>query len=179
MDDKIVDPEVMAVMKITEALGDLDEPARRRVLQWAMERFSPQPRPAGQQRAVFDHAVAPSQQPPAGPAHDGQADFPALFNQANPTTAVERALVASYYIQTHRGSQDFASQEANTLLKELGHGIENITLAFNGMMAQSPKLAMQVQKSGTSQQARKRYRLTHEGITRVKRMLNREPEAVQ
>ena len=46
-------------------------------------------------------------------------------------------------------------------------------------MAQSPKLAMQVQKTGTSQQARKRCRLTHEGVKRAKRMLNREPEAVQ
>lgn len=112
-------------------------------------------------------------------ASDAQADFPGLFNQVNPATAVERALVASYFVQVHKGSQDFGSQEINALLKDLGHGIENITLAFNGMMAQSPKLAMQVQKSGTSQQARKRYRLTHEGITRVKRMLNRGTEAFQ
>ena len=47
------------------------------------------------------------------------------------------------------------------------------------LMAQSPKLAMQVQKTGTSQQARKRCRLTHEGVKRAKRMLNREPEAEQ
>ena len=46
MDDKVMDTEVMAVLKITEALGDLDESARRRVLQWAMERFCPQSRPA-------------------------------------------------------------------------------------------------------------------------------------
>lgn len=131
------------------------------------------------QRAIPERGAPPGQQPSELLASDAQADFPALFNQANPATAVERALVASYFVPVHKGSQDFGSQEINALLKDLGHGIENITLAFNGMMAQSPKLAMQVQKRGASQQARKRYRLTHEGLTRIKRMLYRDLEAFQ
>jgi hypothetical protein len=179
MEETIVDPEVMAVMKLTEALGGLDEPARRRVLQWAMERFGTQQRPPTASRAVSGTGAPPALYEVVGGNQPEQEDFPALFNRAGPTTAVDRALVASYYLHSARGATDFGSQEANALLKDLGHGIENITLAFNGMMAQSPKLAMQVQKSGTSKQARKRYRLTQEGIARVKRMLDRGMEATQ
>jgi hypothetical protein len=54
----------------------------------------------------------------------------------------------------------------------MGHGIGNITDAFNAAKEQKPALVMQTQKSGASKQARKRYKLTLMGIRRVESRLN-------
>ena len=56
-------------------------------------------------------------------------------------------------------------------LKDLGHSVSNITRAFDSMMSQRPRLVIQVRKSGKTKQARKRYRVSREGIKRVQSML--------
>jgi len=59
----------------------------------------------------------------------------------------------------------------STELKNLGHGVANITRAFNDLKARRPALAIQVQKSGRAKQARKKYKITEAGLTKVRKML--------
>jgi hypothetical protein len=66
---------------------------------------------------------------------------------------------------------DFASQEINAALKNLGHPIGNITSAFDNLKARKPAPVMQLKKSGTSKQARKTYRLTLAGKSAVEAMV--------
>jgi hypothetical protein len=44
------------------------------------------------------------------------------------------------------------------------------------MIAQTPRLILQTSKSGSSQQARKRYKVTREGVKRVQAMLNQQTD---
>jgi len=57
------------------------------------------------------------------------------------------------------------------MLKNLGHGIGNVTRACSALIAEKPALLMQVKKAGSTKQARKQYRLTTAGIQRVREML--------
>jgi len=62
----------------------------------------------------------------------------------------------------------------NASLKDLGHGLSNVTVALDGLKDEKPALILQLKKSGTSKQARKTYKLTVEGAKRVRQMLDHD-----
>jgi hypothetical protein len=107
----------------------------------------------------------------SGPGAPGGVDFATLFADASPTTDRDRALVAGYWFQVIRGEADLDGQTLNRELKNLGHGVGNITKAMTNLMNQDPQLVIQTRKSGGSAQARKKYRLTRAGITQVEGIL--------
>src|SRR5204862_6999499 len=98
-------------------------------------------------------------------------DFPTLFDAASPATEPEHAHVARYWIQVNQGKEDLHGQLLNDELKNMGHGIGNVTDALSSLIERRPALVIQTRKSGTSRQARKKYRLTTEGIRAVEQML--------
>ena len=61
--------------------------------------------------------------------------------------------------------------EVNTLLKSQGYPIGNITRAIEALRSASPSLILQLEKSGKSRQARKKLKLTEEGIRSVRRRI--------
>jgi hypothetical protein len=99
------------------------------------------------------------------------ADLASLCDLARPDTDAERALVAGYWLQCTQGQTEFTAQAVNDELKNLGHGVSNITNAFSSLKDQKPALVIQVRKDGTSQQARKKYRVTAEGKKAVDLMV--------
>jgi hypothetical protein len=165
------DDEINAMKQLAAALGPLDEGARTRVLQWAASRFN----------ASLPAAASTSRLHASGSnTSDAQQfeSFAELFEAAHPSTERERALVASYWMQIGQGEQSFGSQILNDALKDLGHGVGNITDALTALKEERPALILQLKKSGTSKQARKTYKLTQEGIRRVQGMMLREsPDA--
>jgi hypothetical protein len=170
-----VDPmrEISAMKAIAEALSELDGEATSRVLWWAGDRFGVSSIAIG----VNDKKAAAST---ANREEETDAEFESLadlYAAATPQTDVDRALVAGYWYQFIEQQEDFPSQTLNTALKDLGHGILNVTRALEGLKAQSPALAMQIKKSGNTQQARKRYKLTNAGRKAVEAMIqkNRAP----
>jgi hypothetical protein len=169
------DKEIDAMGSIAAALEGLDDDATTRVLRWAAQRFAGEKgeellsettagggRTDGHKSRVVNHEPA---------AFDAFVD---LFDAANPKTETERALVGGYWFQVIGGAADFPSQDINTALKDLGHGVSNITVAFSKLQTRKPALVRQVTKSGKSQQARKKYKLTQAGITAVQKMLSGE-----
>jgi len=159
------DLEIEAMGSLSRALTTLDPDARARVLRWASERYGIGLPPGTPGVPAQHDAVAPA------PAQAG--DLADLFDAANPTTQGEKVLVVAYWLQEVGGQPELESQEINDHLKHLGHGIPNITMALNDLMVRKPRLAIQTRKSGTTKQARKRYRLTTEGIRRVRSMIDR------
>jgi hypothetical protein len=93
---------------------------------------------------------------------------------ADPKTDRARALVAGYWQQVCEGQPSFAAQSLNTNLKNLGYRLSNITVSLEGLKSDRPALVLQLKKDGTSRQARKTYKLTHEGIRRVETMIAKE-----
>ncbi len=154
------DLEAEAISAVVSALKGLDEDAARRVVRWAAERYGVAAKASG----------ASVQGRTRGGAHR-PAELAELFAAAGPQTEPEKALVAGYFLQVTKGEQDFDSQPLNAALKHLGHGIKNITRALEALIATKPQLAIHLRKSGATQQARKRYRVTQAGIQRVEAML--------
>lgn len=114
-------------------------------------------------------------QPPvrsnAAAASTDFATFADFCNAASPGSGIDRVLVAGYWLQVVGQQDGFSSQDANKELKHLGHQSTNITRDLDHLQAGSPKLVIQVKKSGNTKQARKLYKLTHAGIIKVKEML--------
>jgi hypothetical protein len=169
-----VDPmrEISAMKAIAEALSELDGEATTRVLWWAGDRFG-----VSTAIGINDKKATAST---ANRENGTDAEFVSLadlYAAATPQTDIDRALVAGYWYQFIELQEDFPSQTLNTALKNLGHGILNVTRALEGLKTQSPALAMQIKKSGNTQQARKRYKLTNAGRKAVEAMIqkNRAP----
>jgi hypothetical protein len=159
------DAEITAMTGIAHALQYLDEPARIRVLSWANSRFGRLTAEGGRGSSVA-FSVA-----------EDRIEFSnlaELFDAADPKTDKEKALVSAYWTQVCQGQPNFGSQSINSSLKDLGHGVANITVSLGQLKDEKPALIHQIKKAGTSQQARKTYRLTEEGARRVRRMISKE-----
>lgn len=151
----------MATMN--EALQAFDTKTVQRVLRGAGERFQVK-------LAISPPRIAP----PAEAATPGVgifSEFHELMDAADPKTSVEYALVAAYWFQVVEQNSELDSQQLNSALKNLGHPSSNITRDLDGLINRTPRLLMQVRKDGSTKQARKRYKLTTEGVRAVERMV--------
>jgi hypothetical protein len=158
------DPELVAMATVKTALEPLDEETRARVLRWAAERYSV-PLQLGKGRSG-----AGAQDTSGGGGDRSLEDFPdvaSLVAAANATTDIDRVLVVSTWFQVRENHAAVTSKLVNDALKNLGYGVTDMTNTFNRLMDKSPRLVIQLQKSGRSRQSRKQYKVTDAGIKRV------------
>ena len=80
-------------------------------------------------------------------------------------------LAVAYWFQVQQGQEEWDSFVVHKELKHLGHQSTNITRDLGVLMNRTPRLVMQVRKAGSTKQARKRYKLTREGIRGVEKMI--------
>ena len=150
---------------VADALAELSSESIRRVLQWA-----------GQFYQVRGAAAPLTQRSGNGSVETGAGtvqtfdDVATLFDSANPQTASDKALVVGYWHQVLQGADDLDGYYLNKDLKHLGHPSSNITRDLDSLIAR--RHVMQVRKAGSTKQARKKYKLTREGIKAVERMLS-------
>jgi len=163
------DAEIAAMSAVAKALEPLDELVRRRVISWAASRFGLQ-LPAPSKSLGIEREAASTGES----ARVEFESFAELFDAADPKTDKDRALVAAYWAQICQSQATFPAQTLNASLKDLGHGLSNVTVALDGLKDEKPALVLQLKKSGTSKQARKTYKLTVEGAKRVRQMLDHE-----
>jgi hypothetical protein len=167
------DAEIEAMSKMADALTDLDEEARGRVVRWAAERFEVVIL-ASRKRGQFDEVDDVDDldedfgdEDRRNSGGDGGTQefehFAELYDVADPKTDAERVLVASYWTQVIHGKTTFGSQELNKVLKDLGHRVGTINKAMSTNIKKKPALILQVSRSGSTQQARKKYKLTDAG----------------
>ena len=172
-DSPIIDPtcELEAMRAIADAFSKLDEPAIRRVLHWANDVFQSK---AG---APMVHSERGVENLVVTAGLSLKSKYPTLadfFAAVSPIQEADKALVVGYWFQFIEGVPDLDGLTLNRELKHLGHGISNITSALDTLMSRKPALVIQTKKSGTSRQARKKYRLTLEGQRSVERMDNQD-----
>lgn len=163
--------ELAAMKAIAEALKGLERDGVSRVLRWAADAFGAKVPPVANSKESLSQRKWDVKENGPAPTFGSLAD---LYAAASPAAESDRALVIGYWFQIGQGEADFDSQAVNKELKHLGYGVGNITQAFSGLMARKPQLVIQTRKSGTSQQARKRYKLTTAGIQAVEKMLGKE-----
>jgi hypothetical protein len=161
------DKEVAAMGTISQALTELPPNAVARVVRWAAERFGVTM--SDTKKATQRGADASG--PDEGHKETEFTDLASFYDAANPQDNGERVLVVAYWFQQIQLATELESQQINKELKQLGHGIDNITKAVSALTGAKPRLAIQIKKSGSTRQARKTFKLTTEGIKRVKTML--------
>lgn len=173
------DPEIDAMSAVATALTDLEEDAQGRVLRWAAERYGVSIASSGRRSSSgagdpADEAgdqVTEEQIAEEAPAYE---HFAELFAKAQPKTDPDKALVAAYWLQAIQGESTWQSAALQKELKNLGHAISNITDALTSNMRKKPQRIIQLQKAGNAKQARKTYKVTHEGLVYVQGMLRGE-----
>lgn len=166
------DPEIEAMSKILIALEGLGSPAQVRVIKWINDKLNLPPL-VGVAPVEGERVLGASKRLGGTAVQSDPGlfrDFADLFDAANPSTDVEKALVAGYWVQFGQGNPDFASQSINDELKRLGHPVSNITRALSGLIDVRPALVQQLRKDGGTKQARKTYRLTNAGQRKVDQM---------
>jgi hypothetical protein len=169
-----MDAEISAMAEISKALDPLDADARARVLQWAGAKYSVRlgSPPLGEHRGGGKDGSAQdsSQQAQTEGLHFDT--FAELYAAANPSTDPHKVLVAAYWHQIVKGQRELKSAPLNKDLTNLGHRITHINHKFDLLISSKPQLALQLKKSGSTRQARKKYKLTAAGIAKVQGMLS-------
>jgi hypothetical protein len=169
------DQEFDATRAVYNALEPLDDGARERVVKHvagileinAMVKAPEVQAAVDEQKSGDDAEVKP-----AAEGTPSYKTFAELFDAADPQTASDKAMLAGYWLQVCQQADSFDGQSANKELNHLGHKIGNITNAMAALNALRPSLAIQLAKSGSSQQARKKYKITVAGVEAVKAMIN-------
>lgn len=169
--EKGYDPEFEAMHAVFAALEPLEAESRERVLTYI----------AGRLQVSMVHQHSPRTDTSGG----GQLDLAAasaagqpfsslaeLHEAARPVSGKDRVLVAAYWLQVCEGADNFVSFQVNKALKDLGHGVANITGAIDALRQQTPALVLQLKKAGSTRQARKTYKVTAAGISAVKVMID-------
>lgn len=156
--------ELSAMVALETALVELSEEEQGRVLTWAASRFTTVAANLRKGAAADDATTSVDVQTSPKTSDAITADSLAEFyDRASPSTDAEKGLVVGYWFQYHEGVTDLDAQSINSQLKHLGHGIGNVTRAFDWLKSQKPALMVQKRKEGTSQQARKKFMVTNEG----------------
>lgn len=169
------DIEFVAMQAVYRALEPLDDDARSRVIEYIIARLeivaptSLRARTAELNGAnEVDEVVLEAEEARASKF----GSLAELYDAAQPKSNAHKALVAGYWIQVCQGSENFDGFSVNKELKNLGHGISNITNAIDALREQKPALVLQLKKSGKSQQARKTYKVTVAGIVAMEAMIS-------
>lgn len=165
--------EFDAIQTVYNALEPLDADGRQRVVNYIVSLLNLDSIVSEPEETATETSVSANQNV-AVPKFESLAD---LYDAANPATNAEKALVVGVWLQDNIGHDSFSSQAINTELKHLGHGIANITNALEQLKEMKPAYIQQLRKSGSSQQARKTYKVTIAGIRAVKTMIEKAQTA--
>jgi hypothetical protein len=165
--------EFDAIQTVYKALEPLDADGRQRVVNYIVSLFGLDSIVSEPEEVAVEGSPSANQNV-VGLKFDTLAD---LYDAANPATNAEKALVVGAWLQDNIGHDSFSSQAINTELKHLGHGIANITNALEQLKDMKPAYIQQLRKSGSSQQARKTYKVTLAGIRAVKAMIEKAQTA--
>lgn len=151
------DVELKAMGTVFEALEPLEAEAQQRVLSWVGGRLD-----------LSD--AAPTPQGSAGNGGRRFADVAELVDAAGPRSGTEYALTVAYWFQVVEGQSGFRGGELNDMLKNLGHGLSNVSVTLKSLIEKKPAYVMQIAK-GRNRSGRKTYKLTAAGVTRVNEMI--------
>lgn len=159
------DPELQAIADILKTLSSLTEAQQRSVLSYVNQRHGVDvpTKSVNKVNAPDSHSNTATS--------DQFASIGEFFDAAKPDGQCEIALVVAYWLQEIERADSFEAAEVNAHMKHLGRQAKNITNALTRLSEQQPRLVIQIRKEGSTKQARKKYKVTREGVKKVKAML--------
>ena len=172
------DPEIEAMGRLATALDSLADDARARVLRWAADRYGASVSVATETFArarMLPRDQELEDRPRATEVREAPErrfeQFVDLFDAVDPKSDVDKALTGAYWLQVVSKQDSWQSLRVNNLLKDMGHGVANVTSALRTAQERKPALVRQVHKSGRAQQSWKTYKLTTAGVSHIRRKL--------
>ena len=184
------DPEIEAIAKCHDLFKVLENDSKIRVIQWLISKFELNPGPSTWTKThqqpnnsnrdtgkalpdVNDEIVAEEiiTNPLVNKTLESYETVAECFSDASPNNEWEKALIVAAYLQVKNGLADITSFDVNKQLKNLGHASANITQAFDGNINRKPQFILQLRKDGKSKQAKKKYKVSGEGIKYANSML--------
>lgn len=195
----VFDPELQAMSDVYETLKSLTNMQRQRILQWVKDRleseatmgFVASARPVdeagadkvirivragkGTEKTETDEVTSettPKVTKPTGPKT--LADYETaleLFSESNVKKATNRVILMAAYLQERHNFKEISSYDINFRLKRIGFGVTNISSLINAILNRVPKLLVQEGAEEHTKQARRKYRMTPEGIALAKSLM--------
>lgn len=83
----------------------------------------------------------------------------------------ERVLLVAAFLQEKHQKNDLTGKEISDELKHVGHRLTNVTMTIGTLVNRKPSWMIQTRKEGRSQQARKKYKVTTEGLKQALALL--------
>lgn len=99
------------------------------------------------------------------------AEFMDIFD---PQSLIDTALVAAVWLQVREQKENFLGRDVNSLLKDAGRAIKNITNALTSLQQSKPALVIQISKNRGNKRGQKIYKVTEPGIKSVLEMQKME-----
>ena len=75
------------------------------------------------------------------------------------------------YLQERHNFKEITTYDINFRLKRIKHGVTNISSLINGILKRKPQLLDEIKKEGQTKHARRKFRVTEEGLKVVKNYL--------
>ncbi|MDH4227005.1 MAG: hypothetical protein OEV59_04525 [Deltaproteobacteria bacterium] len=164
--------EQRAIDELHRTLGLLTPEARARVIVRLIEEFSLEP---------FFKKIFASSDTAVDITHEEEKpkeksieDFSSVSDIsafAVPKTITERTLVIAAYLQLKRNEAELSAYDINKELEHTGHKARNITSVLTRLSDLEPPLIQVIQ----IEHSKHKYRVTAEGIEKVRKMLTEFP----
>lgn len=168
--------DLKALEIILKTLEPLSADERERVLRWTGEKLGIQPAALGRPGGALKKTTAIDaafEKHPGGFQNVGE-----FLAAASPDSDADRVLCVAVYLQDFNESPDvtLSGKQINDELKNLGHGVKNITDSINTLKSRKPQHMIQTKKAGKARQAWKEYRVTRAGVEYAYRLISEAKE---
>jgi hypothetical protein len=168
--------DLRALEEILNTLEPLNKEEQIRVLRWTVEKLGMESLGLSLAAALRQDVRKIHPVTAAFERHTSGFQSTAEFlAAADLQTDADRVLCAALYLQDLSGDapeRTLTGKEINDALKELGHGVKNITDCINTLKNRKPQHMIQIRKSGKSNQSWKEYRVTNAGSDYIFRLIS-------
>ena len=176
------DPEIVAMNKVYNVFRNLDNGKRKRIIHWLIDRFGlmgdkplhelthpiqKQTETKPMKKEKQEKAVKPLEKRGVK-QYDTVLD---LFSEAKIKKSTGKILLMAAYLQERHNFKEITTYDINFRLKRIKHGVTNISSLINGILKRKPQLLDEIKKEGQTKHARRKFRVTEEGLKVVKNYL--------
>jgi hypothetical protein len=169
--------DIRALESVLTTLEPLTRDERVRVLRWTVEKLGIEDFGHSLSTALRRDLKGLKPIDAAFSKHpNGFQSIANFVSAANPQTDSDRVLCAATYLQDFADGDSseltLTGKQINDALKDLGHGVKNITDCINTLRERKPQHMIQTKKSGKARQSWKEYRVTGAGVDYAYRLIN-------
>lgn len=169
------DREIKAIASVNDALKDLNEDERYRVIQWLASKYvqGTPPLQASTHKQAVGIIEAGDTEVTDGEDTPAFTTFAELLDACGSDKQNDHLLIAGYWLQVVQKGETWTTRLANNVLKPTGFGIDRVDNATNSLLSEKPRKLLQVaQKQSGKGHGHKQFKLTDIGINAVKDMFS-------